>query len=52
MTIALATRDELEAKARRIMAEQHIARGWDTGRERAEWLADVDRALDAWLEAR
>lgn len=43
------TRDALEAKARKLMAEQHIARGWETQRERADWLAKVDHALDAWL---
>jgi hypothetical protein len=44
-------RDSLEAKARKLMAEQHIARGWDTARQRGEWLRDVDAALDAYNEA-
>lgn len=44
-------RDSLEAAARKLMAEQHIARGWDTARERGQWLADVDAALDAYNEA-
>lgn len=37
-----------EAKARLLMAESHIARGWDTARDRDEWLAEVDAALDAF----
>lgn len=43
------TRAELEAKTRRLMAEQHVARGWDSQRARTEWLDEVDSALDAWL---
>lgn len=41
--------EELEARARKLMAERHIARGWDTQRARSQWLADVDQALDNWL---
>ena len=44
-------RHSLEAKARLLMAETHIARGFDSARERAAWLADVDAALDAWNAA-
>lgn len=41
-------RDHLEAKARRLMAARVEARGWDSARKRADWLADVDAALDAY----
>ena len=46
------TCENLEARARMLMAQRIEARGFDTGRLRAEWLAEVDRALDDWNELR
>lgn len=47
------TREVLEAKCRRRMAliAKMPSRGWDTQRERAELLMELDRLLDAWLAA-
>ena len=45
--------DVLEAKARMLMARAAclVDRGFDTGRAKAEAVAEVDAALDDYLDA-
>jgi hypothetical protein len=51
---ATPTRDDLEARARKAIARAARLpdRGHDTGRIKAAAVAEVDRALDAYLDAR
>lgn len=45
--------EALEAACRKRMTEiaSMPARGWDTQRDRAKLLADLDHLLDDWLAA-
>lgn len=46
--IATTARDQLEADIRQRMARLTKARGWDTARQRAQELAEIDGKLDEW----